>query len=106
MTQDMLEKYPMWFCYAIYDYSGAPKLERALMDFAKENFRFALFDEDAIGHDCVERLQARADRLLKENPRWKPVTVRLIKNDLVDGHWTVHFGNMILKLQKVNHYYE
>ena len=106
MTQDLLEKYPMWFCFDVYEYAGAPKLERALMDFAKERFSNALFNEEAIQPECVDELEAHAYVLLKKNPRWKPVLIRKVINKAVPDLMYVNIGNMELRLRKVSHYYE
>lgn len=106
MTQDVLEKYPMWFCPSIYDPAGVPKLEKALMDFAKQKFTNAIFDEDAVLPDCVDILEAQAYVLLKNNPHCKAVKVSLVKNPILPNHWTVKIGNSGLNLIKVEHYYE
>lgn len=101
MSTWMEEKYPLWFVYDYYTYSGAPKLEDALMTWARLEYLHCLISNSHLDY-VVKEIQEKQDELWNENKRLKKVEIRFSKNDSWDpGHKWLYIGSQHLLLRKV-----
>ena len=94
--------YQRWFVDSFYSYAGAPKLEAALMQYARRHFLHCLVYETDI-KDVVSNIKAAQEALYKQNRRLKKVRVECSKtrfgadDDII---W-LYVGYQHLVLQKV-----
>ena len=80
MSTWMEEKYPRWFVYGYYTYAGAPKLEDALMTWARLQYLHCLIAESQLDY-VVKKIEEKQEELWEQNKRLKKVEIRLSKND-------------------------
>lgn len=100
MSTWMEEKYPRWFVYDYYTYSGAPKLEDALMTWARLQYLHCLIAESLLDY-VVKKIQEKQEELWAENKRLKKVEIRFSKSDWDSGHKWLYIGSQHLSLRKV-----
>lgn len=101
MSTWMEEKYPRWFVYDYYTYAGAPKLEDALMTWARLQYLHCLIAESQLDY-VVKKIEEKQEELWEQNKRLKKVEIRFSMNDTWDhGHKWLHIGNQQLRLRKV-----
>lgn len=91
-----------WFIDNAYVVAGRPKMEAALMDFARGKFMHHLvWDSDL--DNLVGQILQQQTQLRSENKRWQSVDVHLsdrsrsVNNNLI---W-LHIGEQYLILQRV-----
>ena len=101
MSAWMEEKYPRWFVYDYYTYAGAPKLEDALMTWARLQYLHCLIADSQLDY-VVKKIEEKQEELWNENKRLKKVEIRFSRNDTWDpGHKWLHIGNQQLWFRKV-----
>ncbi|MCR5244414.1 MAG: hypothetical protein K6C37_06720 [Bacteroidales bacterium] len=90
------------YCLVIDSYfnASATKMEKALMEYAKKKYMYALLDKDELPL-VVEDLNAKQDELLAANKRLKKVNVGFWDSDYSNGI-TLHIGGMNLSLRKAD----
>ena len=94
--------YQRWFVDSFYTYAGAPKLEAALMRYARHHFLHCLVYEKDI-KDVVSNIKAAQEKIYEQNRRLKKVRVECSKTRLGaddDIIW-LYIGEQHLVLQKV-----
>lgn len=74
-------KFHRWFCYSHYSLAGAPKLEQAVFDYARQKMYGYLIDEEDLPI-LVAALKAKKRDLMDENRRLKDVEIRID-----NGYW-------------------
>lgn len=89
-----------YFVDNFYHLSGCPKMEDALMVKACKRLLHHLV------HECdlnvvVREVETWQEKLLKENPRWRPCEISLSKNSLVPGLLSLNINNSSLSLTRV-----
>lgn len=89
-----------YFVNSHYTRSGCPKMEDVLMAKASQHLMHHLV------HECdlnvvVREIQTWQERLLKENPRWRPCEISVKKNSLIPGHVSLYINNSSLTLIRV-----
>lgn len=89
-----------YFVDHFYHLSGCPKMEDALMTKARKHFMYHLVHECDLGV-LVREVETWQERLLKENPRWRPCEISVKKNSLVPGHVSLYINNSSLTLIRV-----
>ena len=101
MSTWLEEKYPRWFVYDSYTPAGRPKLEDALMTWAKVNYMYCLIAESQLDY-VVKKIQERQEALWNENKRLKKVEIRFSRRDQFHpGHMWLYIGKQHLALRKV-----
>jgi len=89
-----------YFVDHFYHLSGCPKMEDALMTEARKHFMYHLVYEESF-NAMVREVQTWQERLLKENPRWRPCEISVKKNSLVPEHVSLYINNSSLTLIRV-----
>ena len=87
-----------WFVFDCYVVAGQPKMESALMDYAKEMLLYWLVKGEDVNL-VIDMLKARQEAIARQNPRWKKVDIRIVGG--VDGLLWLHIGLQNLRLRKV-----
>ena len=96
-----MEEKTYWFVYNYYTYSGAPKLEGALMTWARLQYLHCLIAESQLDY-VVKKIQEKQEELWAENKRLKKVEIRYSKDDTWDtGHKWLYIGDQHLMLRRV-----
>ena len=92
--------YQRWFVNNHYSVAGRPKMEDALMRYAKKVFMHTLIYQADL-QDLVANINAKQRELAKENGRLKPVDIRL--SSLREGEKIIwlYIGSQNLTLCKV-----
>ena len=91
--------YQRWFFDSAYVVAGRPKMEDALMHYAREHYYVCLVYETFLP-EIVKEIQEHQDRLYEQNKRLKKVEIRLSKNDGSSTRW-LHIGAQHLTIRKV-----
>ena len=101
MSTYLEDKYPRWFVYDSYTPAGRPKLEDALMTWAKLQYLHTIIAEDQL-KSVVDRILDKQDELWNENKRRKKVDVSLSRRDHFENtvRW-LYIGAQHLALRKV-----
>ena len=89
-----------YFVDNFYHLSGCPKMEDALMTEARKQFMYHLVYEESF-NAMVREIKHWQERLLKENPRWRPCEISMKKNSLVPGHVSLYINNSSLTLIRI-----
>lgn len=102
MSTYLEEKYPRWFVYDTYEIAGRPKMENALMTWAKVNYNHCIIAEELL-HYVVQNIKNKQDELWEQNKRLKKVEISLSKNDtgFHNNHCRIYIGAQSLSLWKV-----
>lgn len=100
MSAWMEEKYPRWFVYDYYTYAGAPKLEDALMTWARLQYLHCLIAEPQLDY-VVKKIEEKQEELWEQNKRLKKVDIHYSKSDWDSGHKWLYIGSQHLLLRKV-----
>ena len=98
-----------WFVSDYYAAAGRPKMEDALMDFARKRWLYSIVPECQM-EQMVEVLNREQARLKAENRRWGNVDVRLGVWDRgnfgKDDHVRLYVGSQNLFLRLIRREYE
>lgn len=101
MSTYLEDKYPRWFVYDSYTPAGRPKLEDALMTWAKVNYEYCLIADELLPY-VVEQIKKKQDELWEQNKRLKKVEIRLSQNNSFHpGNKWLYIGDQHLALRKV-----
>lgn len=98
MSTYLEDKYPRWFVYDSYTPAGRPKLEDALMTWAKVNYEYCLISEELLSY-VIEQIKKKQDELWEQNKRLKKVEIRL--SQIHPGNKWLYIGDQHLALRKV-----
>lgn len=90
----------LWFFYDLHTTAGRPKMEDALMDYAKEAYLHGLVVEDDFAQILFD-LEDRQREILESNKRLRRVEVRLIYNPYYSDAADLRIGEQYLRLRKV-----
>ena len=103
----MCKKNPwqQWFVANHYCAAGRPKLEDALMNYARMVFEHTLVYEQDLS-DMVKHLKTKHDKLRAENKRWASVEISITPAREGDTLVWLHIGKQNLTLQKVKYVHE
>lgn len=93
------DPYQRWFFNSAYVAAGRPKMEEALMNYARKSYLDCLVYESYLP-DIVQEIKDLQDVYFERNKRLKKVEIRLSENDGSDTRW-LHIGAMNLTLRKV-----
>ena len=91
--------YQRWFFDGTYDVAGRPKMEQALMHYARATYYECLVYESFLP-EIVKDIQEHQERLYKQNKRLKKVEIRLSKNDGSSTRW-LYIGAQHFNIRKV-----
>ena len=97
-----------WFVSDYYVAAGRPKMEDALMEFARKKWLYSIVPECQL-EQMVEILNREQARLKAENRRWGEVKVRLAVYDGPwgkDDHVRLYIGAQNLFLRLIRREYE
>lgn len=91
-----------WFIANAYVVAGRPRMESALMDFAKQKYLYYLVYDSDLG-SLVEQILKQQTQLRAENPRWQSVDVHItdFARRYNDNLIWLHIGAQHLTLQLV-----
>ena len=92
--------FQMWFIHDSYTPAGRPKLEAALMAYAKHYFLDCLVYENDLEY-LVANILAEQDILWAQNRRLRKVTVKMSRIGIDDKTAWLHIGEQHLVLCKV-----
>lgn len=92
--------YQRWFVDSSYQYSGAPKLEVAVFNFARDRYMHTLVYEKDIP-EMTRDIAARAELLHRANKGCKPVEVRGTKGGAYDDVIYITMGHHSINLRRV-----
>lgn len=96
-----VNNYQRWFVFGTYQYSGAPKLETDLYNFARERYLYTLVYETDID-EMLRDITAKAELLHRAHKNCKPVDVRRSKDHgYQDNSIWLYMGAHALQLRKV-----
>ena len=91
--------YQRWFFDSVYVVSGRPKMEDALMAYARQHYYECLVYESFIP-EIVKEIRELQNRLYEQNKRLKKVLIVISKYDGSSVRW-LHIGDQHLTLRKV-----
>lgn len=78
--------YQRWFASSLYSVGGRPKMETALVEYARRAWlHCSIYDSDL--HDTVDVLNQVQDRLKIEHRQWAPVKIILTVDDCTHVRW-------------------
>lgn len=87
-----------WFVYDRCQFSNRPKLEDAVMEYAKDAFLYCtVYDKDM--QDMLSNIKAKHDELRKLNKRWASVDIYL--TEVYKGHISLVIGESSLRLRSI-----
>ena len=92
--------YQRWFVFDYYCAAGRPKMEDALMEWARKQWLYCSVYETSL-KDMVLRLKEKQDQLYEENKRLKKIDIRLCKNGVYDNMITIAIGAQSLRLREI-----
>lgn len=94
------KSYQRWFVDSSYQYSGAPKLEVAVFNFARDRYMHTLVYEGGIP-EMIRDIAAKAELLHRAFKGCKPVEVRRAKGGAHDDIVYITMGHHSISLRRV-----